>query len=586
VKPNTVKYCIFSVLCLLLVWSLSANAAEPATAKEPVETRLAILKDQLLSYFAPATGKVTNVQGMTVQLATESGTVLKPGMRLQSFQEGVAFVHPVTKEQLGRVEMPVGSIEVVSVSGNTATATILDGKPEAFRDAKVKVPATKRKVLFYQGMMDWNLGDAYYQMLKDTDRFELFDTPLETDDLAKLTAEAQKKGAEALVVLSSEGKADEVAITQKVYWAKDGKQLFTNNTAVSVASIRELRQKAGIIGSGGEVLLAYRLPFASRRLTAGDLEGDGNQEIVLVGGNSVRVYKPDVDLKLLWEFDIPKNDDTLWIDTIDMQGKGRDMIAITVIRTSGNTAGSDAIVSNIPFGRGVISQLYELQGNTVRPVWTGQNMFIRALGGELIAQEFDPRDGYTGPVMVMKWNGTTLVKSREIALPKDVNIYDFQILTAASGTKAIIAWDENGFVNLYNEKGIRIWVSKEDFGVTLYSFKREGGSFMSERGKWTVKDRLLGRYAEVLAPKRKPLLSYAKGLGNSATEIKSFWWNGVSLEERVFIEEMGGDIIDYALSGDRLYVIGKPLFGFDFKNLMRGESPFGSMLYVFSIKGR
>jgi hypothetical protein len=90
----------------------------------------------------------------------------------------------------------------------------------------------------------------------------------------------------------------------------------------------------------------------------------------------------------------------------------------------------------------------------------------------------------------------------------------------------------------------------------------------------------------VLAPKRKAFLSYVKGLGNSATEIRSFWWNGISLEERVFVEEMNGEIFDYAMSGDRIYVISRPMFGINFKNILKGENPFGSALFVFSTKGK
>ena len=585
-KLSGISVIFFIAALWLLTGVLPVAAAEPVAPKEPVETKLSVLKDDLLGYFAPVSGNVTSVDGNRVQIAFDAKSGGKSGMRLHVYTEGSGFVHPITKEQLGRVEIPVGTVEISSVAGSMATATILDGKPESFKGAKVKVPATKRRILFYQGGVDWYLGDAYYQMLLDSQRFELIDTGIESADAAKVIAEAKQKGAEAAIMLSSQTAADQISLSQNVYWVKDGKEFTRKDTSVSVSSVRELRMKAGIIGSGGEILLSYRLPFGSRRLTAGDLNGDGKQEIVLIGGNEVRVYKPDTDLKLLWEFSIPKNDDVLWADVIDLKQNGRDVIALTLIRSSGDSAGSDAIVSKTPYGRNVTSYLFELQGNTIRQIWEGRDLFLRALGNELITQEFTPREGYAGPVSVMKYNGTTLVKERTLSLPQKVNIYDFQILTASNGSKAVIAWDEQGFLNLYNEKGIRIWASREELGANMFTFKREGGTFMSERGNWTVKDRLLAKQSEVLAPKRKAFLSYVKGLGNSATEIRSFWWNGISLEERVFVEEMNGEIFDYAMSGDRIYVISRPMFGINFKNILKGENPFGSALFVFSTKGK
>ena len=565
---------------------LPLSAAEQAAKQESVETKLSVLKDDLLGYFTPVAGNIVSVQGNTVQIAVDAKTAVKPGMRLHSFKEGSGFVHPITREQLGRVEIPVGLVEVVSFANVTAAASILEGTPESFQGAKVKVPATKRKLLFSQGKVDWYLGNAYYQLLLDSQRFELIDTGLETDELPKLLAEAKQKGAEAAVVLSSRTTADQVSLTQKAYWAKDGKEFSERNASVSVASVRELRMASGMIGSGGEILVSYRLPFGSRRLTAGDLNGDGKPEIVLIGGHDVRVYKPDTDLKLLWEFSIPKNDEVLWADVVDLKQNGRDVIALTLVRSSGDSAGKDTIESKTPFGRGVTSYLYELQGDTIRQIWEGRDLYLRVLGSELITQEFDPRDGYSGPVMSMKYSGGTLVRDKNIPLPRNVNIYDFQVLTAANGAKAVIAWDDRGFLNLFNEKAIRIWSSREEFGADIFSYKRQGSTFMSERGNWTVKDRLLAKQSEVLAPKRKALLGAVRGLGSASTEIRSFWWNGISLEDRIFVESMNGEIFDYAMSGDRIYVIARPMFGINFKNVLKGENPFGSLLYVFSIKGK
>jgi hypothetical protein len=58
------------------------------------------------------------------------------------------------------------------------------------------------------------------------------------------------------------------------------------------------------------------------------------------------------------------------------------------------------------------------------------------------------------------------------------------------------------------------------------------------------------------------------------------------MEENTLIDSISGSVIDYALLPDRLVVLSRPLFGLKPKNILKGESPVGSMLYVYSLKGR
>ena len=86
--------------------------------------------------------------------------------------------------------------------------------------------------------------------------------------------------------------------------------------------------------------------------------------------------------------------------------------------------------------------------------------------------------------------------------------------------------------------------------------------------------------------KRIPLANMAKGLGYKSSQIKTFWWTGFSMEESTLIDGISGGIMDYAFAGDKLIVLSKPLFGIKAKNILKGENPLGSMLYIYSLKGR
>jgi hypothetical protein len=133
---------------------------------------------------------------------------------------------------------------------------------------------------------------------------------------------------------------------------------------------------------------------------------------------------------------------------------------------------------------------------------------------------------------------------------------------------------------------VRTWASREDFGGFSDSYKKESDIIMVEKGSWSIKDRLVANNAEVLAPKRKSMLTFARSVGYSGSEIRSFWWNGITVEERGFLEEMSGNILDYTVVGDRILVLVKPYLLGQAKSILKGQNPAGIKLYVFSTKGR
>jgi hypothetical protein len=58
------------------------------------------------------------------------------------------------------------------------------------------------------------------------------------------------------------------------------------------------------------------------------------------------------------------------------------------------------------------------------------------------------------------------------------------------------------------------------------------------------------------------------------------------MEERILVDDISGSLLDYAIAGDRLIVLCKPLFGLKAKNILKGENPVGDMLYIYSLKGQ
>ena len=81
-------------------------------------------------------------------------------------------------------------------------------------------------------------------------------------------------------------------------------------------------------------------------------------------------------------------------------------------------------------------------------------------------------------------------------------------------------------------------------------------------------------------------MEMAKGVGYKKSQIKHLWWNGVSMEEGVLIDGIKGAILDYAVIGDTIIVLTSPMFGIKPENILKGENPLGSKIYIYSMKGR
>jgi hypothetical protein len=585
-------------VAFISVFSPAVWAAEKgATAANPLNQSLDTLKEELSSYFSSVSGEITSVDGEIVSIDRGSSSSIKTGMRISAYKEGASFTHPVTKEFLGKMEMPIGNVEIFSVSTATAKGRIISGKSADFVGCRVKIPQRKIRLLFYQGNVDWNLGDAYFRTLQDSGRFDLIDTGLQSAGTADILAEAKIKGAEIAVILSGESLKNTVELIQKLFWISDGKQFSDSKTSITLASIKQLKFSAGAFAwKQGEALLTYKLPISAKRMAIGDFRGTGQLDLVLATENRIAIYKIDVDLKLLNEIKLPgSSGEILWIDTIDVNKNGKDEILITTATGLKSTfmaysSDDDSQIKKTDRPGTVRSFIYSMEGEKFEPVWKGENVFIRALDKNIAYQEYSNVDGFEGSIYTLEFSNGRYAKGKQIAMPKGVNIYDFQFVYAPDGRRGIFAWDENGFINFYNDKGIRTWVSKEDYGGFSDSFKKESRNVMQDKGNWTLKDKFVSANAEVLAPKRKPMFGFinVRSLGYSSSELRSFWWNGITVEERSYLEEVDGSILDYVVVGERLLVLVKPylLTLGTAKTLLKGENPSGIMLYVFSAKGR
>ncbi|MBE0426748.1 MAG: hypothetical protein IBX72_08880 [Nitrospirae bacterium] len=560
-KGKERAYVLLIALCSVLYILCSAVASY--AADNPLEN----LRDETVSYFKPMTGKIIKAEGNKVVINLGAKDSVKQGMRFNILIEEAPFRHPVTKEPLGHVELLKGKLEIREINSDSSVGEVIQG--EAKEGYKVRISEIRVNLIFCQSSaIDWYLAESYYRSLKETGRYNMIDTWLETDDPRVVVEEARKRDADVALLLTARVTDSDTYLKQRLFWVADGIKFFEKDVIIDATLTKELRFGEEYFSPGREeALMKIDLPGGARLIAMGDIDGDKKQEIIISTEKEVRVYTSGVDLQpALGGIKIETSAGNIWLDSIDLNRNGKDEVIITSMK-------DDA----------VISYIYELKNSEFTLLYE-DNLFLRRLGNKLIAQVYSPAEGYDGKVFGIVYDGE-YKKAEEINLPPGVNIYDFVYFEDPLMGKLILAYDHMS-LSLYDDKNIKIWRSDTSTGGFLKTFKKSSPTVMLDRGEWIVRDRLLllGNRNAIFV-KRIPLLEMVKGLGYKNSQIKTLWWNGLSMEESVLIDNIKGSVLDYTIEGDKMFVLTAPLFGIKPGNILKGENPLGTRLYIYSIKG-
>lgn len=557
---------IILFFCFFIAQTALSNTKQIEPPKQ-----LETLKTELDSFFAPFASKVSSVQGKNVFFTIDNHTKITTGMRLLAFKEGVSFVHPVTREFIGKMEIPLGTIEVISLANNTVTATVVSGNPDEMQNALIKISHKKVKILYHQSASDWYLADAYYHMLKNSGRYELIDASADVVDKAGMIADASKKGAEIILVFESTDADGYVIAKQTLIWSADGKEFSQKQITIDSATVRALRLNAGFFAAHeGDILFSKTLNFTATRISAGKVLADSKNYLIVASGDYLRFYEIQAEMPLVYEHQIRYVNDTLWLDVIDLNANGIDEILVTSMTS-----------------RGPISEIYEFDPTTrnLKKLASMSDTFVRKLGNTIIAQSYDARDGYSGDVYALNYKNGQFYKGNSLKLPQNTGIYDFMQVFSSTGEYAYLLWDDYGYVSLVSKDFVTLWRSKDDYGGFSMAYSKESPIVMIDRGKWYVKDRFISYRGEILTIKRVPLLNVSRGAGYKSSSIKSLLWTGFAVSERDFVGEKNGEMIDFAVIDNKVIVLNKQMLVFNFLNILKGKSPLGVTINVYSTKG-
>ncbi|MBF0566702.1 MAG: VCBS repeat-containing protein [Nitrospirae bacterium] len=551
----------------------TAKEAGDSVVKEadPNDDAIKALASKTAEFFKPLDFRIKEVKGSLCSINAGSGSSagksnlnkIRAGLRLYLFREGEVFYHPVTNEPLGHFEKSVGMVEVAEVSGDTLKCKVITGQPKPSDIARVS--SSKIKALFYQDKtIDWFLGDAFYRALKENGRFELIDTPLISEDISQIIEDAKKKDADVLIYVSGKPKAGEMPLNERLYWVTDGKEIFSDGIGVKESYVKELKASSGtFVASNDAPLLSYTLPSRYEMLAIGDLDGNGTDEIIMATGNKVTVYQPTVDLHELWSIKGDKFSDFIYVGAIDLNKNGKDEVILTSYSTSG-----------------AISYVYELSGNEMVLLWKTKG-FLRVSRGRLLYQQYDNVNGFADRIVSVSYTGKTYEPGKPLDLPKGINIYDFAEIDTKEMGSMYFYFDKFNHLNLSATGGTALWRSKENFGGFLKEFRKPERTVMIDSGSWYMGDRFYTMGQQAFVIRRILVTSTMPALGFKRSEILNLWWNGITVDESTLVSNISGNILDYAIYKDRIYILVKPILGFEPSNLLKGQNPVITNLYVY-----
>ncbi|MCP4683641.1 MAG: hypothetical protein GY864_15025 [Desulfobacterales bacterium] len=218
-----------------------------------------------------------------------------------------------------------------------------------------------------------------------------------------------------------------IRVRQDDFWARDRKKV--------------VRMDTGIIG-----------------MDMGDVDGDGEVEMVCIGNRTLYIYKwVEGRFAEISRTDAKWSPNFVWVDVADLNGNGR----------------AEIYVSSLTASRGPGSFVMEWKGKGLTSLASGLSWFLRVLkhpvhGDILIGQKGVISGELTNDVRILGLENGKLVKKGDLELHKKANVFNFAMGEIVARNKvSTVLLSKADYLYLYAEGGDELWGSDDTFGGSL-----------------------------------------------------------------------------------------------------------------------
>lgn len=308
--------------------------------------------------------------------------------------------------------------------------------------------------------------------------------------------------------------------------------------AVSLPSDKPGATKGGNKDESG-VWRSRLLPIQARGMALGDIDGDGRQEIVLLDGGRLLVYRLESgQLVELYSYEFPRATDCLSVDAADVKGGGRAQIYVTALRN-----------------KQPASFVLELEGSRLVKTADDIEYYLRAVnypgqGPVLMGQKMDYHSAFKPGIYRMRWSGKALEPDELLSSDSRVNVYS--ILPVKREDRLVtVALLSDDYLHVFNGKDEE-WRSADYFGGSNLFVETYPRSIPNEEPmREYLPQRLVGvdggRYIAVVAHKGTVSHWLARYKNYTSGEVKLLAWNPQGLSEAWVSPVLDGYICDIAV---------------------------------------
>jgi hypothetical protein len=292
----------------------------------------------------------------------------------------------------------------------------------------------------------------------------------------------------------------------------------------------------------------------------GDVDGDGNNDVVLIGPSTVHLYRFSAGVLTP-------------VTTYDAGSLELKSVDVTKIRKQG-----PARIYVSAQNRGSIASfVLEYRGGKLSPIISNLDYYLRKVdyptrGPILLGQRKGLTKIYDGPIFRLEDRGDELVSKGRFGVPLKIPIFGFAIGDFDGTRKPIIAvYDREDHLRLYEPSGKRIYLSQDSYGgsdVVLRLRGHEERDAARDLDVGVEKQYFRPRIAAedldhdgvyellVIAHSSATYRVLANMRMFSEGEVISLVWNGDSFDKQWSTPKVQGMVTDFAV--DRLEGFARP----------------------------
>ena len=226
-------------------------------------------------------------------------------------------------------------------------------------------------------------------------------------------------------------------------------------------AVRETRLvpvAAGVRNPAPEFYTSSDFKLTIRGIAAGDLEGDGEPEIVFISPKAVHIYRfTGTDLKEIQTIKGKRSDNFISVDVADINQNGKAEIFVTNFLTGDSRLASFVL----EYGQGGYHAIIDNQRWYYRVIQDAES------GDKLLGQQRTAEDEFfSGPVHRLSGTGGGYVSAGVLSLPENTTLYEpafRQILN--DGRQMTATYASGGRLHILDQTGNDVYMGVDGFGL-------------------------------------------------------------------------------------------------------------------------